>query len=331
MVEPPPARGLEQCLSDLRARGPEALAVLPEREEWAAASDQERHRVLDELRVELYALSALISDAVVRRVVADRSSFPPYGLARSKFSEFGMLSVFPDPYEEGSIESFYVLWKAVVDTAVLHLHREISERRRSEESWSVERLARVLPAFAAAEQEDKQPRKRDPMSFIYGGLQFGVSVCVQLIEVGVRVLRRHEPDLPTDEQVAVLRRSIGPAYRLAAYNQEQALATYSQLLSSASDTPVEGRERPGWLSADLFTVQYAHGRPWRVALNLAELDEDPSADTGYRRLGCPARLTVEAEETPIATLWGWCLEVARDTALLGPAAGGMHAAGPAER
>lgn len=331
MAEPTPARGLEQCLSDLRTRGAEALAVLPEREEWAASSEEDRHRVLDDLRVELYALSALISDAAVRRLVADRSSFPPYGLARSKFSEFGMLSVFPDPYEEGSIESFYALWKAVIDTAVLHLHREISERRRSEESWSVERLARVLPAFAAAEGEDKQPRKRDPMSFIYGGLQFGASVCVQLIEVGTRVLGRDEPHLPTDEQVAVLKRSVGPAYRLAAYNQEQALATYSGLLSSASDTPAEGRERPGWLNADLFTVRYAHERPWRVALNLAELEEDPSADTGYRRLGCPARLVVDAEETPIAALWSWCVEVARETALIGPAAGGTHAAGPVER
>lgn len=331
MVEPPPARGLEQRLSDLRTRGPEGLAPLPEREEWSAASHEDRHRVLDELRVELYAISAIISDAAVRRIVADRSSFPPYGLARSKFSEFGMLSVFPDPYEEGSIGSFYVLWKAVVDTAVLHLHREISERRRSDESWSVERLARVLPAFAAAEREDKQPRKRDPMSFIYGGLQFGVSVCVQLIEVGVRVLQRDEPGLASDEQVAVLRRSIGPAYRLAVYNQEQALVTYSRLLSSASDTPAEGRERPGWLASDLFTVQYAHGHPWRVGLNLAELEEDPSADTGYRRLGCPARLTVEAEDTPIATLWTWCLGVARDTELLGPGAGGTRAAGPAER
>lgn len=316
MADSTPARGLEQCLNGLRARGPEALAVLPEREEWAATSEADRHRVLDDLRVELYALSAIIAEAAIRRLVADRSSFPPYGLARSKFSEFGMLSVFPDPYEEGSIESFHVLWKAVIDTAVLHLHREISERRRSEESWSVERLARVLPAFAAAEQEDKQPRKRDPMSFVYGGLQFGASVCVQLTEVGARVLRREDPDLATDEQVAILQRSLGPAYRLAAYNQEQALATYSQLLSSASDTPAEGRERPGWLNADLFTVQYAHGRPWRVALNLAEIEEDPSADTGYRRLGCPARLTVEAEETPIATLWAWCVELARDTALL---------------
>lgn len=331
MAEPTPARGLEQCLSDLRTRGPDALAVLPEREDWAATSDEDRHQVLDDLRVELYALSALISDSVVRRLVADRPSFPPYGLARSKFSEFGMLSVFPDPYEEGSIASFYVLWKAVIDTAVLQLHREISERRRSEASWSIERIARVLPAFAAAEEPDKQPRKRDPMSFIYGGLQFGASVCVQLTEVGVRVLRRDEPDLATDERVAVLQRSLGPAYRLAAYNQEQALATYSQLLSSASDTPAEGREHPGWLNADLFSVQYAHGRPWRVALNLAEIQEDPSAETGYRRLGCPARLTVETEDTPIATLWSWCIEVARDTALLGPAAAGPHAAGREEQ
>lgn len=314
MASPSPRRGVAECVSDLQRRGPQALAVLPDAAEWSRTSDDDRHRLLDGLRIELYALSALLSDAVVHRAIRDRPSFPPYGLARSKFSDWGMLSVFPDPYEEGSLDSFHTFWKAFVDTVVLHLHREFSERRRSGQAWTVEGIGRLLPAFAALDAPDQQPRKRDAVSFVYGGLQFGTSVSVQLAEVGSRVLRRDAPELTSGQRAAVLGRSTGPAYRLAALSLDQALSVYEGLLSSAADTPEQGRTKPGWLDADQFTVQHAHGEPWRITLEAAH-DVSP-ADASYTRLGCPARLSPEGEETPIGALWSWCVDVAGDAGLL---------------
>lgn len=317
MTASSPARGVGACLADLRARGKEELAVLPTREEWERTGDEDRHRILEVLRVELYALSALLSDAVVQRALAQRPSYPPYGLARSKFTDIGGVTALPEPYEEGSLDSFYALWKAVVDTVVLHLHRELTERRRSDQAWTVEGVARLLPAFAAADESENRARKRDPISFVYGGLQFGASVCVQLTEVGARVLRRDAPELTGEGQAAVLARSLGPAYRLAALTLDQTLAIYQGLLSSAPDAPEEGRDKPGWLDADRFTVQFSRGSPWRVALELGDADEAAPGGAKYQRLGCPARLGVDDREPPIAALWGWCVEVARDAGLLG--------------
>lgn len=320
MAAPTPTRRVVERLEDLRARGAQALAELPDPERYREADRPARRDMLDGLRPELYALSALLSGAVVARAVGDRGSFPPYGLARSKFSGTGMVRAFPPPYEEGAIDNFHTLWTAFVDTTVLHLQRELTARQRSAQGWTVQRLGLLLRLFAGAEEPGKQVRKRDPMSFIYGGLQFGTSVCVQLAEVGARTLRRHAPGLDAAELTGILARSTGPAYRLAVLGLDQALSTYEALLSSAPDTPEQGRDKPGWMDAGRFVVQESHGVPWRVVLR----DDEPSPppdDAAYTRLGCPARIAAEGEQTPIGALWLWCVEVAGAAGLLAPSPG----------
>lgn len=317
MASPTPARRVAQRLSDLRARGPQALAALPDEQQWAVASEQDRHRVLGELRFDLYALAALLAHAVVRCALAERPSYPPYGLARSRFSEWGVISAAPQSYEEGSLDSFHALWAAFVDTMVFHLHAELSARRRSPQAWTVDGLERLLALFAAVDDDKARTRKRDAITFVYGGLQFGTSFCVQLIEAETRVLRRHAPDLSGEQCAAILARSAGPAYRLAALELAQALSVYEGLLAAAA-TPGQRRTTPGWLDVDRFVVQRSHGQPWRVALAPAD---DPSPADGPRpgavtsRLGCPARIAADDRATPIDALWRWCVEVAHAAGL----------------
>lgn len=302
-----PARRVAHRLSDLRVHGPQALATLPDEQQWAVASDHDRRRVLSELRIDLYALAALLAHAVVRCAIAERPSYPPYGLARSRFSEWGVISATPQPYEEGSLDSFYTLWTAFVDTMVFHLHAELSARRRSPQAWTVDGLERLLAKFAAVDDDKARARKRDAPTFVYGGLQFGTSFCVQLIEAETRALRRHAPDLSGQRCAEILARSSGPAYRLAALEFAQALSLYEGLLTDAADTPKHGRTTPGWLDADRFVVQRSHGQPWRVTLASAD---EPRPATVTSRLGCPARIAADDRDTPIDALWRWCVEVA---------------------
>lgn len=313
MASPTPARRVAQRLSDLRVRGPQALTALPDERQWTVASDHDRHQILSELRIDLYALSALLAHAVVGCAIAERPSFPPYGLARSRFSEWRVLSATPEPYEEGSLDSFYAVWAAFVDTMVFHLHGELSARRHSPQAWTVEGLERLLPLFAAVDDETAQARKRDAITFIYGGLQFGTSFCVQLVEVETRVLRRHAPDLDAERCAAILGRSSGPAYRLAPLEFDQALSSYEKLLANPDDTSTPGGTTPGWLDVDRFVVHRSHGLPWRVALAPAD---DPMPGEVASRLGCPARIAATDPDTPIDVLWRWCVEVVRAAGLL---------------
>lgn len=322
MMSATPARRVAQRLNDLRAHGPQALPALPDEQTWAVASDRERHRILGELRIDLYALTALLAHAVVRCAIAERPSYPPYGLARSRFSEWRLVSATPQPYEQGSLDSFYTLWLAVVDTMVFHLHAELSARRRSPQAWTVDSLERLLAMFAAVDDAQARIRKRDAATFIYGGLEFGASFCVQLIEAETRVLRRHVPELSGERCAAILARSSGPAYRLAALEFTQALSVYEGLLDNADeeepsdnadDAPAQGRSKPGWLKVDRFVVQRSDEQPWRVAL--AHTD-DPIPGAGVSRLGCPARIAADDSDTPIDALWRWCVEVASAAGLL---------------
>lgn len=323
MASPTAAREVVQRASELRARGQEALRPLPEVEAWTGADEAERQRVLGDLRLDLYALTALLAHAVVGCAIADRGSYPPYGLARSRFTEWGLVTGEPEPYETGSLDDFYALWAAVVDTMVFRLHDELTARRRSDHAWTVTHLERLLPLFAAVEDPDAQARKRDAMTFVYGGLQFGSSVCVQLVEVATRVLARDAPELSGEERAEVLGRSSRPAYRLAALEFRRALSAYEQLLSTAPDTPERGRDKPGWLDAGRFVVQWSAGRPWRVAFADGPDATDGEAaggeaagDDAGARLGCPARIAADGGDTPIGLLWEWCVEIARDVGLL---------------
>lgn len=94
-------RRITTRLHDLQARGEAALSPLPTRKALAEMPADARREHLAELRVELYALSALLADGIVRWAVDDRGSYPPHGLARSHFSEWGLLSIHPHPYEGG--------------------------------------------------------------------------------------------------------------------------------------------------------------------------------------------------------------------------------------
>lgn len=287
-----------------------AVPALPDSVELASMPASAQVETLDQLRVELYALAALHADAVVGRAERARDTYPPYGLARSMFAQWGLVKASPDPYEADAITSFLVLWQAFVDTMVLHLHAEFASRRRSPAAWTVERVDSLLALFRVAADAQTLARLRDAETFLYGGLQFGASVCVQLVEVMARLLGRTA--LPAPARRAVLLRSRTPALRLATFNLEHALATYRGLLSTAPDTPADGRVRPGWLDVTAFALDQREAAAPRIVMTGTE---QSATATTYTTLGCPARLA-PTTTSPIAVLWGWCVDVADAAGLL---------------
>jgi hypothetical protein len=305
---------------ELLFEGPSGLDELPPPAEVAAMGEAERHAALQPLRVELYALASIVADDAVQRALDARTLYPPYGLVRSLFTELGVMLAAPEPREEGSIDSFFTLGKALIDTTVFHLHRHIEEFRRSDRGWMNDRLGRLLALFRLDASPAMRARMRDTLSFVYGGLQFGTSTCVQLAEVMTRLLE--STAMPAHERAAVLRRSGLPAYQLAAVNVDHVVAAYRSLQPPSA--PQHPGEPPaaGWMDPERFVMQYSTGAPWKIGLRhevlagLAATGGEPEEPTMWPTQGCPARISPRGGSSPITKLWGWTADLAGQTGLL---------------
>ncbi len=293
---------------ELRRSGPEALLPLPSDSQLAKKSPERRAELLGDLRVELFAISSLVADEVVRRARRLAPSYPPYGLVRSMHSTTRMVVANPEPVARGSVDSFRALGMACVDTTVFHLHAQFGELRHSADAWMLERLTVLLELFRQSAPA-RAERMRDAVSFIYGGLHFGTGVCVQLAEVMARLLAP-VPDLDAHERSLVMAASIRPALRLAALNVDHVVDAYQHL---------QATEPAGWMDAERFeVVRHEDGR-WRVELRDDGLAVE-EAPTIWPTLGCPARTSPSGGPSPIAALWAWVVELAEATNLLGKAA-----------
>jgi len=304
--------GAERRLA-LRARQlmkaePGDLVPLPGRDEAAALDEAARHQVLEGLRLELHAISSILADATLARVLDQRPSYPPYGLVRSMHTESRMLLSEPDPVPEGAVTTFLELGKALVDTTIFHLDREFHEQGHSDRTWMIRRLEDLLALFRIGAGPLAKARMRDGLSFIYGGLHFGTGVCVQLAEVMARLLDAF-PAASPDERAAVMARSIRPAYRLAALNIDEVIFAYKDLQAPGSDSST-------WMKGEAFVVQTAEDRPWRIDLGDQDLLDTRPISVAYETLGCPARTSPEGGSSAIAELWSWTVELAHDLELI---------------
>ncbi|MDP8953606.1 MAG: hypothetical protein M3N37_01540 [Actinomycetota bacterium] len=292
----------------LREGGQDVLLAVPRPEQLARKSPARRREILDELRVDLYALSSLMADAAVERARRHRSAYPPYGLVRSGYSASRLVVAEPEPFAEGSIRGFDALGKAFVDTTVFHLHAAWQEQRHSA-TWVLDHLEELLALFREAAGPAGEARMRDGISFLYGGLHFGTGVSVQLVEVMAEVLRAHGR-LGLEDRVAVLQRSSRPALRLAGLNVDQVVGAFQGLQDS-------GR-RSGWMTADRFVLVAPEDGPVRIDLREDALAGEGSTSFAYATLGCPARVASgDSGVSAITGLWAWSIELARDTGLLG--------------
>ena len=331
-----PTRKFPALAAELTTRGPRALARLPSAEELEKRSDERRQQILDGLRVELFALGSLLADAAVHRARRERSSFPPYGLAHTMHSQSRLLVANPEPVPEGSIDSFMALGRAFLDTLVFHLDRQFKDEYMSEQRWQLERLETLLTLFRVGAPPATRARLKDGFAFMYGGLQFGVTVCVQLAEVMAHLLEDH-PDLTAEQKAKVLDRSLAAAYRMAGLNVTEIVPAYQGVIS---------RQRGGWMDPSRFVVRTADGVPVRIELKDDALDvaaelRIPAGVVGggaapvtpFTTQGCPARTSPSGESSAIATLWRWVIELAHGLELLGPATGASPVAfddGPPE-
>lgn len=296
------------------------LERLPTPEKLAQRSEAERHELLEGLRVELFAISSLLADAAVGRARRERPAFPPYGLVRSRYTELRMIVAEPEPFEAGAIGDFHALGKAYIDTTIFHLHGSFAELGDEGKGWLVDRLEKLLELYRVGAGPATQARMRDGISFVYGGLQFGTAICVQLAEVMSSMLATG-PGLAAGEKAAVLTRSSLPAYDLAAFSVTGVLRAF-QSLQSTTRRSVAGISTQTWMDPARFVVREADGRPWRIDLAeddlLGSAGPAPEGLHSYTTLGCPARISPSGSISPIATLWGWCIELAQATGLLGP-------------
>lgn len=306
----------------LLRRGLAAVGAVPTVAEFAAMDDDKRHRLLEGLRVELYGIASILADAVVERALRDRGEHPPYGLVRSGHTDWKMVLASPTTVEAGAIGDFYALGKAYVDTMVFHLSRQFEEVHHSDRAWMVDRLEELLALFRWNASRATQARMRDALSFVYGGLHFGTGVSVQLAEVMVRLLDGYA-GLTVADRADVMARSGRPALRLAALNFEHLIVAYQDFLD-----PPAYPTGPQWFDRDRFAVQETDGRPRSIDFrpedllagkpHTAKLDPvHPAYDTH----GCPARISPTGGTPPIARLWTWCVELTRETGLLGEEAG----------
>lgn len=298
-----------------------ALERLPKPEQLASMTPAKRHQVQEGLRVELYAVSSLLADAAVTRARRERPSFPPYGLVRSRHTELRMVVANPDPVEAGAITGFLDLGKAYIDTTVWHLHGSFSEQREQGRGWLIDRLEDLLTLFKVGASPTSRARMRDGVSFVYGGLHFGTSVCVQLAEV-MAALLAEETTMSAEEKASIMTRSSKPAYDLAGFGVTGVLRVYGGLQSKTRRSMV-GTSSQSWLDPGRFVLRGVEGRPWRIELR--DVEAPPEAEApgdlhSFATLGCPARISPSGATSPIATLWSWCVELAHDTRLLGESA-----------
>lgn len=289
--------------AELRARGEEALGALPDPGSLKTMPASDRHQVLEPLRLELYAIASLLADTTVKRVRQGTADFPPYGLARSMHSQSRMVVANPQPFEDGSVDSFEALGRALLDTTVFYMDRQYKEQFASDQGWLLRRLERLLALFRADAGPATRARYKDGFAFLYGGLHFGVSVCVQLAEVMTRVLASY--DMSARDKAKVMIRSVRPANRLAALNFDHVVPTYQALL-----------EPSGWMSADHFDVEVVGGSPSSIDIRDDSVLEGSDRPTTYPTQGCPARRSPSGGQSAIALLWRWTAELSRDTGLL---------------
>ncbi len=308
--------------NEILRRGERACRVLPDPEKLRDRASEDRRATLDGLRVELYALSSIIAEAAVRRALDEVPAYPPYGLVRSMHSELRLLAANPGPVEAGAVDSFRSLGRAYLDTVVFHLDREFKARRGSDGAWMIQRIEHLLALFRIDAGPASRERMRNGLSFLYGGLHFGVSVCSQLVEVMARVLDQR-PDLAPADKAAIMSRSIRPAYRLAALNLDHVIPAYQGVL-----------ETSGWMRPDRFVLHGSEEEQWRIDLRdeaIATRHEGESErPTTYATQGCPARRSPSGGDSAIALLWRWCIELAHDTGLLGPVESPLRRASPPE-
>jgi hypothetical protein len=306
----------------LLKRGRAAIGALPTVAELKAMADDKRHRALEGLRLELYAISSVLADGVVERAYRDRAERPPYGLVRSGHTDWKLVLASPKTVEEGAIDGFYALGKAFVDTMVFHLTVHFAELPESDQGWMVTRLEELLALFRVGAGPATQARMRDGLSFIYGGLHFGTGVSVQLAEAMVRLLDDY-PDLTAGDRAQVMTRSSRPALRLAALSLDHVIVAYHEFLE-----PPQYPSGPQWFDPDRFVVRESDGRPRVVDFHpehlVAGKPHTPKVDTvrpTYETHGCPARISPSGAAPPITRLWTWCVELSRATGLLGEEAG----------
>lgn len=283
----------------------EALGPLPRPEQLAKKTPERRAQMLGDLRVELYAVSSLVADDVVRRVRRLAPSYPPYGLVRSMHSATRMVLADPEPVARGEIDSFRALGVACVDTTVFHLYGQFAELRHAEGAWMLERLTALLELFRIGADARLRERMRDTMSFLYGGLHFGTGVCVQLAEVMTRLLAA-VPDLDTHQRSLVMAASIRPALRLAGLNVDHVVGAHQHL---QAESPA------GWMDAERFEVVRLEDGRWRVDLRDDALAVEEAAVV-WPTLGCPARTSPAGGPSAIAALWAWVAELSESTGLL---------------
>ncbi|MGH2809495.1 MAG: hypothetical protein ACRDIA_01295, partial [Actinomycetota bacterium] len=95
-----PGRAFWLAARRLNSEGAGALQELVSAEGIGKLGHLARHDTLERLRVELYAIASLIAEATVRRALDGRGAYPPFGLARSMFSEFRVIADQPEPVQQ---------------------------------------------------------------------------------------------------------------------------------------------------------------------------------------------------------------------------------------
>lgn len=302
------------------ARGRAAVGGLPGASDLAARTPEKRHEVLERLRIELYAIASIIAEGAVERAYKAREERPPYGLVRSGHTDWRMVLDAPKTVEEGTLDSFYALGKAYVDTVVFHLDRQFAEMKSGDQGWMVARLEELLALFRIDAGPATKGRLRDGLSFIYGGLHFGTGVSVQLTEVMHRLLGAYS-DLTAAERAEIVSRSSRPAHRLAALNFDHVIVAYHAFLA-----PPAAPGGPQWFDAERFVVHEGpDGRPSTIDFRPDQLvagkPHTPRLDTvttTWATHGCPARISPTGALPPITRLWTWCAHLALQADLLKP-------------
>jgi hypothetical protein len=252
---------------------------------------------IHELRPELYALLAVVSERIVDDAVDGRNEHPPYGLRSEDATE-----------EKTAIRGFkdlsYPLWSTLKSSA-----SEVITQLRKEDSPIPARLDCLCAIFLDTFEE---PRYKSTEKLVISGLGTAVNETVSALRAISRLVRNEDSYATSGEIATIARSSKILPFRMAGVNIAHLNIPGSLVETAGERYPIAQND----IQALQLKIRLDGSRYVDFVQPLVETQspDNPfnklmNKKTWYKTLGCPARIKLNGS-SPIEKLWDWTIDIA---------------------